>query len=269
MKGFNSLSRRSASSYWMSDEDGDASAARRTTATVKNVPSRNVIGRGRRVWSTGRLALPAPPRACEQPARPIAEHAIGKTSHWVVHATGKPKAGRRVPARASAGTRASARAGRALARRGTTYLSRTRIPADPNARNNIVARRPRARRPRPAECAARTARPLRAAQAARRVGRVPGAEARARVLSLADQSAFEPQSKPQSDPAPTNIWLFIGDKDTNFGNQGAVELARATVAYNVPTKQIHAAWIPRRFTADHIRSKRLEPAGEARDLGPC
>jgi dienelactone hydrolase len=75
--------------------------------------------------------------------------------------------------------------------------------------------------------------------------------------------AFEPQTNFKLIPRTTNIWLFVGDKDTSVGNQGAVELAERLLAYDVPVKQIHSAVIQSNgFTADHMSVYDLTPAAK-------
>ena len=57
--------------------------------------------------------------------------------------------------------------------------------------------------------------------------------------------------------------MFVGDRDTSVGNEGAVELAERLLAYNVPTRQIHAAVIHSNgFTADHMSVYDLSPAAK-------
>jgi len=65
--------------------------------------------------------------------------------------------------------------------------------------------------------------------------------------------AFEPQTNFKLIPPTTNVWLFVGDRDTNVGNQGAVELAERMLASGFPVKRIHSAVIHSQgFTADHM-----------------
>ena len=74
---------------------------------------------------------------------------------------------------------------------------------------------------------------------------------------------MEPPTNFKLIPSSTQIWLFVGDKDTSVGNSGAVELAERLLAFDVPTTQIHAQTIKSRgFTADHMSVYDLSPAAK-------
>jgi dienelactone hydrolase len=65
--------------------------------------------------------------------------------------------------------------------------------------------------------------------------------------------AFEPPTNFKLIPPTTNVWLFVGDRDKNVGNQGAIELAERMLRSGFPVKRIHSAVIHSQgFTADHM-----------------
>ena len=65
--------------------------------------------------------------------------------------------------------------------------------------------------------------------------------------------AFEPPTNFKLIPPTTNVWLFVGDRDTSVGNQGAIELAERMLRSGFPVKSIHSAVIHSNgFTADHM-----------------
>jgi predicted esterase len=75
--------------------------------------------------------------------------------------------------------------------------------------------------------------------------------------------AMEPPTNFKLIPRTTSVWLFVGDKDTSVGNQGAVELAERLLSFGFPTKQIHGAVIHSNgFTADHMSVYDLSPAAK-------
>jgi predicted esterase len=75
--------------------------------------------------------------------------------------------------------------------------------------------------------------------------------------------AMEPPTNFKLIPRTTNVWLFVGDKDTSVGNQGAVELAERLLSFGFPTKRIHGAVIHSNgFTADHMSVYDLSPAAK-------
>lgn len=66
-------------------------------------------------------------------------------------------------------------------------------------------------------------------------------------------AAFEPPTNFKLIPPTTNVWLFVGDRDTSVGNQGAIELAERMLASGFPVKSIHSAVIHSNgFKADHM-----------------
>jgi pimeloyl-ACP methyl ester carboxylesterase len=75
--------------------------------------------------------------------------------------------------------------------------------------------------------------------------------------------AFEPPTNLALIPRTTDIWLFVGDKDTSVGNAGALELDRRLLAFGVPGKRIHGAVVRSRgFKADHMSVYDLAPAAK-------
>jgi dienelactone hydrolase len=71
---------------------------------------------------------------------------------------------------------------------------------------------------------------------------------------------FEPATNFKLIPPTTNIWLFVGDKDTSVGNAGAIELDRRLLAFGFPAKRIHGAVIHSKgFRADHMSVYDLSP----------
>jgi predicted esterase len=74
---------------------------------------------------------------------------------------------------------------------------------------------------------------------------------------------IEPPTNFKLIPKTSDIWLFVGDKDTSVGNSGAVEMAERLLAFHVPVTQIHAQTIRSRgFTADHMSVYDLSPAAK-------
>lgn len=78
---------------------------------------------------------------------------------------------------------------------------------------------------------------------------------------------INPQMEPPTNfkliPRATDVWLFVGDKDTSVGNQGAIELDERLLAFGFPAKRIHGAVIRSKgFTADHMSVYDLSPAAK-------
>ena len=74
---------------------------------------------------------------------------------------------------------------------------------------------------------------------------------------------FEPPTNLKLIPRTTDIWLFVGDKDTSVGNTGALELDQRLLTFGFPAKRIHGAVIHSRgFTADHASVYDLSPAAK-------
>jgi pimeloyl-ACP methyl ester carboxylesterase len=75
--------------------------------------------------------------------------------------------------------------------------------------------------------------------------------------------SFEPPTNFKLLPQTTNVWLFVGDKDTSVGNHGAIELAERLLSFGFPAKRIHAVVIHSKgFTADHMSVYDLSPAAK-------
>jgi dienelactone hydrolase len=194
-------------------------------------------------------------------------HGYGKDQYWTLRAKGKPKAvvvflhglgqdsGEQLePWQAH------------LAERGydVIYPRYEQPPPDPNARNNIVGAAGRGLgdlgRPKVPLVLLGHSRGGRLA--------VEAAAFLAPKLVLAFypgqiNAAFEPPTNFKLIPRTTSIWLFVGDRDTSVGNDGAVELAERLLSNHVPAKQIHAAVIHSTgFTADHMSVYDLSPAAK-------
>ena len=74
---------------------------------------------------------------------------------------------------------------------------------------------------------------------------------------------FEPPTNFKLIPPTTNIWLFVGDKDTSVGNTGAIEMDQRLLTFGFPAKRIHGAVIRSRgFTANHMSVYDLSPAAK-------
>jgi pimeloyl-ACP methyl ester carboxylesterase len=74
---------------------------------------------------------------------------------------------------------------------------------------------------------------------------------------------FEPPTALDKIPATTDIWLFVGDKDTSVGNAGAIELDDRLLAFGFPARRIHGAVVHSNgFTADHGSVYDLSPAAK-------
>jgi len=74
---------------------------------------------------------------------------------------------------------------------------------------------------------------------------------------------FEPPTNLNLIPPTTEVWLFVGDKDTSVGNQGALELDERLLSFGFPAGHIHGAIIRSKgFTADHMSVYDLSPAAK-------
>jgi dienelactone hydrolase len=64
---------------------------------------------------------------------------------------------------------------------------------------------------------------------------------------------FEPATNLKLIPRTTEIYLFVGDRDTSVGSTGAVELDQRLLTLGFPAKRIHGGVIhsANGFTADH------------------
>ena len=195
------------------------------------------------------------------------EHGIGKDQYWVVHAKGKPKAvvvflhglgqdsGEQLePWQAH------------LADEGfdVIYPRYEKPPPDTQARNNIVGAVGRALgdlgRPKVPLVLLGHSRGGRLAVEA-------AAFLKPRLVLAFYPGQINMQIEPPTNfkliPKTTDIWLFVGDKDTSVGNSGAVEMATRLLNFKVPVTQIHAQTIRSRgFTADHMSVYDLSPAAK-------
>lgn len=78
---------------------------------------------------------------------------------------------------------------------------------------------------------------------------------------------INPQMEPPTNfeliPRTTDIWLFVGDRDTSVGNSGALEMDRRLLSFGFPAARIHGAVIHSRgFVADHMSVYDLSPAAK-------
>ena len=75
---------------------------------------------------------------------------------------------------------------------------------------------------------------------------------------------MEPPTNFKLIPATTNLYLFVGDRDTSVGNTGALELDQRLLHFGFPAARIHGGIIKSApgFTADHMSVYTLSPAGK-------
>jgi predicted esterase len=74
---------------------------------------------------------------------------------------------------------------------------------------------------------------------------------------------FEPPTNLELIPPTTDVWLFVGDKDTSVGNHGAIEMDKRLLSYGFPAGRIHGAVIRSRgFRADHMSVYDLSAAAK-------
>jgi dienelactone hydrolase len=76
--------------------------------------------------------------------------------------------------------------------------------------------------------------------------------------------AFEPATNFKLIPKTTEIYLFVGDRDTSVGSTGAVELDQRLLSLGFPAKRIHGGVIhsANGFTADHASVYTQSRAGK-------
>jgi dienelactone hydrolase len=76
--------------------------------------------------------------------------------------------------------------------------------------------------------------------------------------------AFEPATNLKLIPKSTDIYLFVGDRDTSVGNSGALELDHRLLAFGFPAARIHGGVIHSKdgFVADHGSVYSLSVAGK-------
>jgi predicted esterase len=76
--------------------------------------------------------------------------------------------------------------------------------------------------------------------------------------------AFEPPTNLKLIPKTTDIYLFVGDRDTSVGSSGAIELDQRLLSFGFPAKKIHGAVVrsAKGFTADHKSVYTLSDAGK-------
>ncbi len=74
----------------------------------------------------------------------------------------------------------------------------------------------------------------------------------------------EPSTDFELIPKTTNVYLFVGDKDTSVGDTGAIELDTRMLNFGFPAARIHGGVIHSApgFTADHGSVYTLSAAGK-------
>jgi predicted esterase len=192
----------------------------------------------------------------------------GKDQVWVVHAKGKPKAVVVLLHGLGQDSGEQLEPWQAhLASEGydVIYPRYESPPPDPQARNNIVGAVGRA-----LGTLGRPAVPL-VLIGHSRGGRL-AVEAAAFLqprLVLAFypgqiNPSFEPPTNLRLIPKTTDIYLFVGDRDTSVGNAGALELDKRLLAFGVSGAQIHGVVIhsAKGFVADHGSVYTLSTAGK-------
>ena len=178
---------------------------------------------------------------CGKPWQAKFEGPFGKGSdqYWVVRAHGRPKAvvallhglapssGEQLEPWQVAPGRPGLRRDLPALRAAAARTRRARPRGDAASGPNREARQSRR--------TARPARPLARRPPRGRGGGVPEAAARARVLSRHDQHRRWSRRRTSArSRATTNIYLFVGDRDTGVGNDGAVELDRPPARVRLP-----------------------------------
>jgi predicted esterase len=75
---------------------------------------------------------------------------------------------------------------------------------------------------------------------------------------------FEPPTNLKLIPKTTDIYLFVGDRDTSVGNTGAIELDNRLLSDGFPAARIHGAVVrsTKGFAADHMSVYTLTDAGK-------
>jgi pimeloyl-ACP methyl ester carboxylesterase len=194
-------------------------------------------------------------------------HGVGKDQYWVVHAKGKPKA---VVVLLHGLGRDSGEQLQPwqvhLAERGydVIYPRYEDPPPAPDARNNIVGAVRRALgdlgRPKVPLVLLGHSRGGRLAVEA-------AAFLKPKLVLAFYPGQINPQVEPPTNlnliPPTTEVWLFVGDQDTNVGNQGALELDERLLSFAFPSDHIHGAIIRSRgFTADHMSVYAVSPAAK-------
>jgi dienelactone hydrolase len=228
-----------------------------------------IASRAARCWSISvASAVVVAATGCGSTWQPRFEsHDFGKDQYWVVPANGKPKAVVVLLHGLGANSGEQLEPWQAhLAGEGydVVYPRYESPPPDPNARNNIVGAVGRA-----LGTLGRPSVPL-ILVGHSRGGRL-AVEAAAFLqprLVIAFypgqiNPAFEPPTNLALIPKTTNIYIFVGDRDTSVGNAGALELDRRLLNDGVPAARIHGGVVHSApgFTADHMSVYSLTRAG--------
>jgi dienelactone hydrolase len=192
------------------------------------------------------------------------EHGIGQNQYWVVQAKGKPKA---VVVLLHGLGRNSGEQLQPwqvhLAERGydVIYPRYEDPPPAPDARNNIVGAVGRA-----LGDLGRPNVPLVLLGHSRggRLAVEAAAFLRPKLVIAFYPGQINPQFEPATNlaliPRTTDVWLFVGDRDTSVGNRGAIELDERLLSFGFPATHIHGAVIRSHgFTADHMSVYDLSP----------
>jgi predicted esterase len=226
---------------------------------------------GVRCWSSWTISalILAFGAGCGSSWQPTFEsNGVGKDEYWVVHAKGDPKAvvvllhglGRDSGEQLEPWQAHLAHEGYDV-----VYPRYEDPPPDPNARNNIVGAVGRA-----LGTLGRPNVPLVI------VGHSRGARLAVEAAAFLKprlviafypgliNPSFEPPTNLKLIPKSTDIYLFVGDRDTSVGNSGALELDRRLLAFGFPAKRIHGSVIRSAagFTADHMSVYSLTSAGK-------
>jgi dienelactone hydrolase len=229
-----------------------------------------IVSRAARCWSSwtvSALALLALAGCGEQWRATFEAHRLGKDQYWVVHAKGKPKAVVVVLHGLGQDSGEQMQPWQVhLAERGydVIYPRYEDPPPAPDARDTIVRAVGRGLgdlgRPKVPLVLLGHSRGGRLAVEA-------AAFLKPKLVLAFYPGQINPQMEPPTNlkriPATTEIWLFVADKDTSVGNQGALELDERLLTFGFPATHIHGAVIRSKgFRADHMSVYDLSPAAK-------
>ena len=221
-------------------------------------------------WTVSALLIAALLTACGgsgwQPT--FASTGIGKEQYWVVHSKGKPKAVVVLLHGLTANSGEQLEPWQAhLAGEGydVIYPRYEDPPPDLNARDNIVAAVGRA-----LVKLGRPNVPLVMVGHSRggRLAVEAAAFLKPRLVIAFFPGQINPQMEPPTNfkliPPTTNLYLFVGDRDTSVGNTGALELDQRLLHFGFPAARIHGGIIRSTpgFSADHMSVYTLTNAGK-------
>ena len=221
-------------------------------------------------WTVSALLVAALLAACGgsgwQPT--FASTGIGKEQYWVVHSKGKPKAVVVLLHGLTSNSGEQLEPWQAhLAGEGydVIYPRYEDPPPDLNARDNIVAAVGRA-----LVKLGHPNIPLVMVGHSRggRLAVEAAAFLKPRLVIAFFPGQINPQMEPPTNfkliPATTNLYLFVGDRDTSVGNTGALELDQRLLHFGFPAARIHGGIIRSApgFNADHMSVYTLTNAGK-------